>query len=259
MTQLLALHGFTGAPASFEGLAERHPGLALLCPALCGHGPAADLSASDFDAELERLATWTRARARGPLPVLGYSLGARVALGLCLAHPELFSKAVLIGVNPGLDEAGERAERARWEAEWIDLLERRGLPAFLERWEGLPLFASQAALSPSVREQQRRIRASHEPRGLAHALRVLGTGSMPSYFAKLRELTMPVLLVVGEKDTKFRALAERALAALPHGQLAVLEGSGHNPLLEAPEALSAALDAFLAPPRALAASRSASS
>lgn len=73
--------------------------------------------------------------------------------------------------------------------------------------------------------------------GLAAALRGLGTGVMPSLWERLPELTMPVELVVGERDEKFRAIAERMEAALPHARLHVAPGTGHAVQLEAPGAV----------------------
>jgi 2-succinyl-6-hydroxy-2,4-cyclohexadiene-1-carboxylate synthase len=245
MIRVLALHGFTGAPESFAGLSTASRRLELLCPALCGHGPSPALDAHDFSGELARLAAWVRARSNEPLPVLGYSLGARVALGLCLTYPELFSRAVLIGVHPGIADDQERSERVRWEESLIRLLETQGLEAFLSEWERLPLFDSQARLSLEAREAQRRVRRSHDAAGLGHALRVLGTGQMPDYFPQLGRLSLPVSLIVGENDHKFRSLAERALTRLPRGKLTVLPGSGHNPLLETPASLVHVVEAFL--------------
>jgi 2-succinyl-6-hydroxy-2,4-cyclohexadiene-1-carboxylate synthase len=74
--------------------------------------------------------------------------------------------------------------------------------------------------------------------GLAAALRGLGTGVMPSLWDRLGELAMPVELVVGERDVKFRAIAERMEAALPDARLHVVAGAGHAVQLEAPEAVA---------------------
>jgi pimeloyl-ACP methyl ester carboxylesterase len=71
--------------------------------------------------------------------------------------------------------------------------------------------------------------------GLAAALRGLGTGVMPSLWDRLGELTMPVELVVGERDEKFRAIAGRMEAALADARVLVVEGVGHTVHLEAPD------------------------
>jgi 2-succinyl-6-hydroxy-2,4-cyclohexadiene-1-carboxylate synthase len=72
---------------------------------------------------------------------------------------------------------------------------------------------------------------------LAAALRGLGTGVMPSLWDRLGELGVPVELVVGERDDKFRAIAGRMEAALADARLHVVPGAGHAVHLEAPEAV----------------------
>ncbi len=43
--------------------------------------------------------------------------------------------------------------------------------------------------------------------------------------------------MVGERDEKFRAIAERMAAALPSARVRVVEGAGHAVHLEVPDAL----------------------
>jgi pimeloyl-ACP methyl ester carboxylesterase len=51
-------------------------------------------------------------------------------------------------------------------------------------------------------------------------------------------MTMPVDLVVGERDEKFRALALQMAAALPRARIHVVGGAGHAVHLEAPDAVA---------------------
>ncbi len=48
----------------------------------------------------------------------------------------------------------------------------------------------------------------------------------------LPSLEVPVTLAVGERDEKFRAIAERMAAVLPRAEIAVVEGAGHAAQLE---------------------------
>lgn len=240
---LVALHGFAGSPESFDELC-RLAGARWLRPYLAGHGPDPDRSARDFVAEVDRVAEWITARAQAPVRLLGYSMGARVALALCVRHPMLVENATLIGVHPGLEDFQARRERQRWEGSWVHLLEIHGLGAFLEQWESLPLFATQRALDPQRLEHQGRVRRSHRADGLAHAFRVLGTGVMPSLWPALERIQVPICLVVGEADERFRQVAERAVAQLPQGRLEVVAGTGHNVLLERPESVLRTLNGF---------------
>ena len=64
---------------------------------------------------------------------------------------------------------------------------------------------------------------------------------MPSLWERLPELDVPVDLVVGERDAKFRAIAEKMAYALPHATVTVVPDAGHAVHLEAPDAVVAAL------------------
>jgi 2-succinyl-6-hydroxy-2,4-cyclohexadiene-1-carboxylate synthase len=76
---------------------------------------------------------------------------------------------------------------------------------------------------------------------LARALRGLGTGALPSVWDRLAELRIPVVLVVGERDQKFRAIAEEMASAIAAARLVVVRGAGHAAHLEAPEAVATAI------------------
>lgn len=227
--RLVFLHGFTGSSRSFDPLRWRD----AQAPLLTGHGPTPDLSSQSFVEEVQRVARLVD-RGASAVRLLGYSMGARVALGLALEHPRLVSRLTLIGVNPGLATESEREGRLAWEARWQDVLEVDGLAVFEHKWRALPLFASQARLSSEVREAQRAERLSHTAWGLSHALTVLGLGSMPNLWPRLGELRCPVDLLVGDQDTKFLGIARDIQGHVPHAELISLSGVGHNPLLEAP-------------------------
>lgn len=217
----------------------------VVCPVLLGHdgGDPSPEAASDFQSAVDRLAAELRAAHLGPLHLCGYSLGARMALGLLVRHPELFSRATLISVHPGLADEAERRERAAADERWAALLADRGLAEFLPKWAQQPLFHTQTALPAAVLAAQDAVRRRHSPKGLALALRVLGLAQMPDYAAALPALHLPVRLVVGAHDAKFLALAERAAARLPQAAVVPVPGVGHNVLLEAPDAVCALLDA----------------
>jgi pimeloyl-ACP methyl ester carboxylesterase len=54
-------------------------------------------------------------------------------------------------------------------------------------------------------------------------------------------LSIPVTLIVGARDAKFRAIAERMASALPDAKVHVVADAGHAVQLEAPEAVAALL------------------
>ncbi|MBX6341499.1 MAG: 2-succinyl-6-hydroxy-2,4-cyclohexadiene-1-carboxylate synthase, partial [Thermomicrobiaceae bacterium] len=177
--------------------------------------------------------------------VLGYSMGGRVALHLALAAPERVGALVLESASPGIPDAAERAARRVSDAALADLIEREGIAAFVDHWERLPLWASQASLPREVRARLRAQRLAHRPDGLAGSLRGLGAGEMAPVHDRLGALGMPALLVAGALDEKYRALAEWMAIAMPRARVAVVPGAGHAVHLERPEAFLRAVGAFL--------------
>jgi pimeloyl-ACP methyl ester carboxylesterase len=57
---------------------------------------------------------------------------------------------------------------------------------------------------------------------------------MPDHGPRLAGIDVPVGLVAGERDAKFRALAEAMAEGLPRGRLHVVPDAGHNVVLEQP-------------------------
>lgn len=240
---IFLLHGFTGAPASFEALQPLLPGPSHALPVL-GHG-APGPSAVSFVDEVDRLAAAIAEASVPPHPprwVVGYSLGGRLALGLACRHPRLLAGVVAVGAHPGLADPLLREERRASDEALAQGILTDGVPGFVDRWQGLPLFASQRALPAPLLAGQRRLRLSHSASGLAWSLRVLGLGAMRDLRPGLARTTVPVHLVTGARDGKFTAIAEGLSCTASH---LVVEGAGHNVLLEKPHALAAAIGSIL--------------
>jgi 2-succinyl-6-hydroxy-2,4-cyclohexadiene-1-carboxylate synthase len=235
---MVLLHGFSGSPASFDLVALQlgavFPGLRLHRPALLGHGDAVPVEVQRFEQEVNRLALGIRSAGFAGAHLCGYSLGARVALGLVARHPYLFRSVTLIGVHPGLSSSVERGARVGNDERWCELLLRRGVERFSSAWEAQPLFASQAALPGALLARQRRIRSAHSAPDLARSLRVLGLGQMPSYRGVFRTQPLPLRLMVGGNDVRFLRIAEELRRDNMRVSLEVAEGAGHNVVLEAP-------------------------
>jgi 2-succinyl-6-hydroxy-2,4-cyclohexadiene-1-carboxylate synthase len=145
-------------------------------------------------------------------------------------------RAILISVNPGIDDH-ERATRRASDAVWAHRLRTEPLAAVLDAWEAQPLFATQARADRDALARRRARRLALDPAQLARSLEVMGLAEMPDYRA---EVDARCTLVVGADDAKYVALA-RALPA----RVEVIARSGHDPLLEQPEALAALLRIYL--------------
>ena len=92
---LVCLHGFTGSPQCWDDVIEAlgKPSR-VLCPTLLGHnqGPP-PASITSFEAEVDRIATMVLHAGLTGAHLVGYSLGARLGLGLLVRHGRLFARA----------------------------------------------------------------------------------------------------------------------------------------------------------------------
>jgi 2-succinyl-6-hydroxy-2,4-cyclohexadiene-1-carboxylate synthase len=171
----------------------------------------------------------------------GYSLGGRLCLRLALDRPELVQGLVLVGASPGIADPEGRAERRAADEALARRVEREGVAAFLDRWLAGPLFATLPAEAAG-----RADRLANTPEGLAYALRRLGTGAQEPLWDRLGGLGPPTLLVAGDRDPKFAALAGRMAAAIgPQARVALVEGAGHAVHLERPAELAALIEELL--------------
>jgi 2-succinyl-6-hydroxy-2,4-cyclohexadiene-1-carboxylate synthase len=231
------LHGFSGTRRAWDGVSvrinpERYLPLALDLP---GHGQAsAQPGPITFQSSVEAVLEQSPER----FALCGYSLGGRIALHVALAAPERISRLVLVSCSPGIEDDGERAERRTADIALADELEQIPFAQFIEQWRSQPLFADDP---PDVAERAREDQRRNEPNALAQAMRGLGTGEMAPLWGRLAELTMPVTVVVGERDAKFHAIGERMIALMPDARLVVIPG-GHALPLESPDQLVHELD-----------------
>jgi 2-succinyl-6-hydroxy-2,4-cyclohexadiene-1-carboxylate synthase len=237
-TPLLLVHGFTGRGASWgdhaRAFARRFRVIVVDLP---GHGRTAtpaDPRRASVECAADDLATILRRLDAAPAHVVGYSLGARVALRLAVAHPAAVRRLVLESPSAGvLDPAARRARRAADDA-LAARIERDGVEAFVAEWAEQPIFASQAVLPAALAERVRRIRLANRADGLATSLRAAGQGAMEPLHDRLAAVRAPTLVIEGARDDVARARIAQIAAGIPGARLAVVDGAGHTPHDERP-------------------------
>ena len=206
---VLLLHGFTHTGASWDpvvaALGERYR---ALTPDIRGHGAASDAEPVTLAAVLADL----DALAPQRFTLAGYSMGGRLALHAAFEMPDRVDRLILIGASPGIADHGEREQRRRADETLAAEIERSSIEEFARRWAQTPVLDG---LPAEVLQRAQADRLRSTPSGLARALRGLGTGALPPLWDRLAELRTPVTLVVGERDRKFRAIAERMARADP--------------------------------------------
>jgi len=232
---MVFVHGFTQTGRSWlpvaTAFARNHEVLLVDAP---GHGGSAAVRA-----DLRRTADLLGQTA-GEGTYVGYSMGGRMCLHLALTHPHLVRRLVLVSATAGIAEDAERAARRDADDALAASIEEDGVEPFLERWLAQPLFAG---LEPTAADRADRLRNTAE--GLASSLRMAGTGTQDPLWARLRELTMPVLVLAGDRDTKFVDIGRQLAGGMPRGTFTTVPGAGHAAHLEQPGVTASIIAAFL--------------
>ena len=131
------------------------------------------------------------------------------------------------------------------------------LAAFLDYWEALPLFATQAELPEATRSRVREERAANDPLALRANLSDAGQHKMDDLRPALARLNKPLLYIVGERDVAYTEIArdlmrtwadehkDSLLCGTGFLQIEVMRDVGHNTHLEAPDQFAQVVRAFL--------------
>jgi 2-succinyl-6-hydroxy-2,4-cyclohexadiene-1-carboxylate synthase len=241
--RIVLVHGFTQTGASWARICEQLEGdFEVVTPDLPGHGRS---RLPDPGSGLHATAR-ALGEAGGKAGYVGYSLGGRCCLHLALDSPGLVERLVMVGAHPGIIDETERGRRRAEDERRAAELERGGdavVAEFVDAWLSGPLFAHLTA-----DQADRASRLANTAAGLAASLRTAGTGTQTPVWERLGELEMPVLVVAGALDDKFRALAEATADAIGHNaRLAVVAGAGHAVFLERPGAFVEIVRDFLGP------------
>jgi len=223
---MILVHGFTQTAESWK-------------PVLDALGPDADALAIEVPEGLDFEATAAGLGLRGGVGTyVGYSMGGRLCLALALDRPDLVESLVLVSASPGIADPRERAARRAADERLAVEAERVGIDAFVDRWLSQPLFASLTREQAGIDARRR----GNSVERITHQLRALGQGAQPSLWNRLPELAMPVLLVTGAYDRKYRDIAAAMARAIgDNARTVTVENAGHALHLEQPGALATLL------------------
>ena len=242
---VLLIHGFTGSALDWAPfLPALQKKATTIAVDLLGHGQSdspVDPARHAVERQAADLAAILRRLGASPAAVVGYSLGARVALRMAVAQAGVVARLLLEGPSAGIEDAADRTARRAADEQLAQLLEQRGIEAFADRWASLPLFASERLLPQEARYSLRAARLANDPEGLAASLRGAGQGSMEPLFGRLGRVKAPTLVAAGTLDETGRLRAEDISAAIPGARLNLIEGAGHAVHREAPDRFKAIL------------------
>lgn len=246
---LVLLHGFTGDITTwtpFMGCWEKHS--TVIAIDIIGHGK------TDSPKSVERYKMMSVVDDLHLIfeklnihkaDIVGYSMGGRLALSFTMKYPHLVRKLILESSSPGLKTEEERFARKIKDEQLANFIEEKGLEAFVDYWENIPLFASQKKLPKDVQTAIREQRRKGSPIGLANSLRGMGTGVQPSWWNELPALKVEGYILTGALDKKFCRIGEEMKRLWNGAILITFEDCGHAIHVEKSEEFGKIVSRFL--------------
>lgn len=219
----------------WDGVIDALPGRRCITFDKRGHGlsatPSDPWTVQDLADDLRALMD---ARGVDRAVIVGCSIGGIIAQAFALAHPGRVRGLVLSNTAARVGTA------ETWQAR-IDAVRAGGLApiagAVLERW-----FAPAFLASDDVRPW-RQMLLSSDPAGYAGTCAALAQADLR---AQVGAIAAPVLMIAGSADQATPpALVAETAAAIPGARITVLEGSGHIPAIDAPDAVARLVAEFL--------------
>lgn len=196
---------------------------------LPGHGKTKATSDEDYKMEhcTSQLIKWFDKNLKRKFNLCGYSMGGRIALYLAVNYPENIDKVIVESASPGLKTEEERKKRIQIDQLRAKRLLIEPLDQFLDDWYELPLFGNINKDSTDYKNMFKR-RLNNDPKLLAKSLIYMSTGNQPSLWNKLDKLKPQLLLIVGEKDTKFKQIANEINKLCNNVKASVIPDAGHT-------------------------------
>jgi pimeloyl-ACP methyl ester carboxylesterase len=208
----------------------------VYAPDLPGFGESERPAAADYSIpmQVEAVRAFMQAVGVGRARVAGLSMGGWIVSRLAGEHPEMVERLVVV------DAAGMRPERPDIPAEVLLPRDEAGVQrlvaAVRHKAPIPPSFVARDILAHRLREEWITRRTLESMRAGRDWLN--GT---------LGRADMPVVVIWGKQDALIPvAYAEGLRAEFPHAVLEVLDGCGHVPMADCPEAFDRVLVPFLA-------------
>lgn len=238
---LVCFHGFSESGSTWDGIEVQ--GYRLIRIDSMGHGRSArpmELQPYELPQMLSDLHKVIYAVAGERYALMGYSMGARLALLYALEYPHEVTHLILESGSVGIEDEGGRQDRYVADQGLAERIRAHDITWFSETWAKLEIFRTQQGLPTKVQQQIRGRRLLNSPHALAFILEGSGQGTMPYVGHRLSELTMPVCYISGELDTKYTAIGAEYFGDVH----CIVPQVGHNVHVEAPEAYRRIVEQF---------------
>ncbi|MGP9790329.1 alpha/beta fold hydrolase [Roseinatronobacter sp. NSM] len=237
-TPVLLIHGVglcaeAWAP-QFDAFAADHRVIAVDMP---GHGASDRLPGTPVLADFVAWAAQViMALDCGPVAVVGHSMGALIATGLAVEHPQLVSCAALL--NPVYQRSAAARAAVMERAAQIAAADFDP-EAPLDRWFDPEEGELRMLTSQWLRQ--------NSPEGYGAAYRAFAAGDSV-YAGRIAQISCPLLALTGANDLNSTPAMATALAdAAPFGRAVIIDGHRHMVHLTAPDVVSQELRNWLVP------------
>lgn len=237
--EIVAIHGFLGLARDWSSFGftsvDLWSGVRALAQAETGN------AFEDWAKRFNDRFMAGRSEARQKPWLVGYSLGGRLAMHAVLKRPELYSGAVFVSANPGLTAADERTQRRHDDFQWAGRFRTENWTTLIADWNAQPVLKTVTGAPERLDRQN----TDFDRAALAAALEIWSLGKQRDLRAELVRLSLPVLYLTGEEDSKFsRIIAD--LELLPTHQHKIISGAGHRVPWDRPREFIEALRGFMA-------------
>jgi 2-succinyl-6-hydroxy-2,4-cyclohexadiene-1-carboxylate synthase len=212
---LLCFPGFLGLPSDFEPFRKLDVDLEVID--ICGNEAPKD-GETWMQWQQRLLAVLNQKYIGRSVIVLGYSMGARICLGILREKPIWLRSAVLMSCSPGLQLSSEREDRLKSDFNWARRFREEPWDSLIRAWNQQPAFASTKAVNREEGEYYRE--------NLARSLEVFSLGRQE--LLETSSIAIPSLICWGERDLKFRSLALLLKEAFSQAFLFELPQAGHR-------------------------------
>jgi pimeloyl-ACP methyl ester carboxylesterase len=243
---VLLIHGTGASTAWWDPVV---PPLAGACRVirvdLAGHGKSASPAGQyDIPAQARRVGAALDWIGAGPVTVIGHSTGGTVATALAEQRPGKVTALALIDIGPTLDSFTDQGVLGRllvaplpgrllWALRTEDMIRKAMRTAFTR-----PVDISDAIIGATLGMTHRALAGTS--RASSDYLR---QQSLPD---RLAVLGLPVLVIFGADDQRWRSSSAAAYRAVPGARVEMLPGVGHTPMMEDPQTTGKLLLDFVA-------------
>ena len=226
----------------FEFFARNHQ---VLRYDMRGHGKSEPVD-GEFSHMSDLASLLNTLELQGPLVLMGCSMGGGLAMDFALTHPSRMRALIMVGSGPsGLEldvltpAKFAEAEKA-YKAGDLDLVAEIETQIWFDGTERAPQQVNQA---------MRKLAYEMNRKALDHEAKKLGK-RLPNTdvqaFDRLKELNIPVLVIVGAHDTPYiLAAADYMIEKISSARKARIEDAAHLPNMDQPQEFQTIVNAFL--------------